>query len=109
LTPQPRGAPMTDQPDGLILTVNSGSSSLKAALYAQGGDARLVARGQLDRIGLHGGKFQMAGVDGKPLEDRGLDLPDHAAALHALFDWLEVHHGADEIRAVGHRVVHGGP
>src|SRR5262245_32819247 len=100
---------MTDRPDGLILTINQGSSSLKAALYALGNDERLVVRGQLDRIGLPGGKFQMADAAGKSLEDRGLDLTDPEAALRVLFDWLEGRDRAGEIRAVGHRIVHGGP
>jgi acetate kinase len=100
---------MTDRPDGLILTVNSGSSSLKAALYRTGGTEALVARGQLDPIGLKGGRFQMADAEGRPLEDRPADLPDHEAALHALFDWLQARHGGGEVRAVGHRIVHGGP
>jgi acetate kinase len=100
---------MTDRPDGLILTINQGSSSLKAALYALGNEERLLVRGQLDRIGLPGGKFQMADAAGKSLEDRGLDLTDPEAALHVLFAWLEGRHGVGEIRAVGHRIVHGGP
>jgi acetate kinase len=100
---------MTDRPAGLILTINSGSSSLKAALYAFGEGEQFIARGQLDRIGLTGGHFQMADAAGNALEDRTLDLPDHEAALHALFDWLEARHGQGEVRAVGHRVVHGGP
>jgi acetate kinase len=99
---------MTDRPDGLLLTVNSGSSSLKAALYRAGTEA-LVARGQLDRIGVPGGRFQMADAEGRPLEDRALDLPDHEAALHALFVWLRGRQGDGEVRAVGHRIVHGGP
>src|SRR5262249_40015530 len=109
LSPQPPRRLMSERPDGLILTVNSGSSSLKAALYRLGGTEALVARGQLDRIGLKGGRVQMADGGGKPLEDRPLDLPDHEAALHALFDWLTARHGAGEVRAVGHRIVHGGP
>jgi acetate kinase len=100
---------MTARPDDLILTINRGSSSLKAALYALGDEERLVARGQLDRIGLPGGKFQMADAEGKRLEDRDLDLTDHEAAVQALFDWLQGRHGGGAIRAAGHRIVHGGP
>ena len=100
---------MADRSPGLILTINSGSSSLKAALYAFGEGEEFIARGQLDRIGLTGGHFQMADAAGNALEDRPLNLPDHEAALNALFDWLEARHGKGEISAVGHRIVHGGP
>ncbi len=99
---------MTDRPDGLILTINSGSSSLKAALFRVGQTEALVARALLDRIGLPGGRFRTEGADGKEPEERALDLPDHEAALRALFDWLGARHG-EGVRAVGHRIVHGGP
>jgi acetate kinase len=99
---------MSERSDGLILTVNSGSSSLKAALFRLDGAEALVARGQLDRIGLHGGRFRMDDAGGKALEDRTLDLPDHEMALHTLFAWLRERHGS-AVRAVGHRIVHGGP
>lgn len=100
---------MTANRDGLTLTINRGSSSLKAALYALGNEERLVARGQVDRIGLPGGKFHMADAEGKVLEDRDLELSHHEAAVQVLFDWLQKHHGKGEIRAAGHRIVHGGP
>ena len=99
---------MIDPADGLILTINCGSSSLKAALFRAGGAEALVARGQLDRIGLRGGRFRAEDDQGNSLTDRALDLPDHQAALHALFDWLRERHGG-AVRAVGHRVVQGGP
>ena len=100
---------MADRSNGLILTINRGSSSLKAALYTLGDGERLIARGLLDRIGLPGGKFQMADADGNLLEDRDLDLVHPEAAVQVLFDWLDEHHGKGEIRAAGHRIVHGGP
>jgi acetate kinase len=62
----------------VILAVNCGSSSLKYALFADE-----VVRGS---IAIGGG------------------VPDHAAAVHAMFDKL-----GKRPRAVGHRVVHGGP
>src|SRR6516165_7137308 len=93
--------------DALVLTVNSGSSSIKAALYRVGGDEALVVRGQLDRIGIGGGRFQMADGAGKSLEDWQIELPDHDAALRVLFDWLQSRHGGD-LSEVGHRIFLGG-
>jgi acetate kinase len=70
-----------------VLVLNSGSSSLKyAVVEADSGD--MVAEGIVERIG-----------DG--------EVPDHAAALRAVFD--ELADDMAELVAVGHRVVHGGP
>jgi acetate kinase len=80
-------------PGRLVLVINSGSSSLKYQLVEpDSGDAR--ASGHIERIG----------------ED-GSGVSDHEAALHRAFDAL-AEDGIDlpacGLRAVGHRVVHGG-
>jgi acetate kinase len=96
-------------PAGAILCLNSGSSSLKAALYRVGDGEGLLLRGQIERIGMDGGRGEMIDAAGNrsPLPEQS--FPDHAAALKALSAWLHEHHGAGAIRAVGHRIVHGGP
>ncbi|HYT89717.1 MAG TPA: acetate/propionate family kinase [Gemmataceae bacterium] len=100
---------MSERASGLILTLNSGSSSLKAALYSIGDGESLVLRGQIERIGLKGdNRGALVDAAGKNLETHDTYFPDHAAALDALFSWLR-RHGSAEIRAVGHRIVHGGP
>jgi acetate kinase len=68
-----------------VLALNCGSSSLKYAAFA--GDEAVV-RGEVGRIGAGG-------------------AADHAGAVHAVFDELAERHFAP--RAVGHRLVHGGP
>ncbi len=92
-----------------VLTINSGSSSVKLALYEMGETERLVLSGSLDRIGLRGGGFRIRDSDAKPLLDERGDLPDHATAFGKLFAWLEEHDPDRILDAVGHRVVHGGP
>jgi acetate kinase len=99
---------MSDRRDALILTVNSGSSSIKTALYRVGRAEELLCRGQLERIGLEGGLFEMKDSAGRILEAGPRDLPDHAAALEVLFAWLRGRPEAGAVDAVGHRVVHGG-
>ena len=91
-----------------ILTINSGSSSLKVGLYEMGVTENLVLSGALSRIGLRTGAFQIHNSSGKPLADEHADLPDHETALKKLFDWLETHEPGNRSDAVGHRVVHGG-
>ena len=80
--------------DRPVLVLNAGSSSLKyQLLLPETGEVQ--ARGLVERIG-----------------ESGSDVADHAAALRSMAERLR-HDGVvlDEVplRAVGHRVVHGGP
>jgi acetate kinase len=92
-----------------ILTINSGSSSVKVALYEMGEGEKLVLAGSMERIGQRAGVFRMQDSSGKSLIDEHTDLPNHQTALSRLFDWLEEHEPERNLDAVGHRVVHGGP
>jgi acetate kinase len=94
--------------DSHILTINSGSSSIKFSLYGLGKTERLVLEGELGRIGVGQGFFRVKGPEGQQLTAQDLDLPNHEAALKALFAWLEGHETGQELHAVGHRLVHGG-
>ena len=100
---------MSGQPDHLVLTVNSGSSSIKTSLYRLGGGEELLFVGELESIGQAEGRFCMRDAAKQTVLDRRLSLPDHGAALNALFDWLKGQRALGEIQAVGHRIVHGGP
>jgi acetate kinase len=92
-----------------ILTINSGSSSVKFALFQMGQAETLLFSGRMERIGLDAGVFKAKGADGAKLLERQMHLPDHAAAFQALFDWLRDQPAAKKLDAVGHRIVHGGP
>lgn len=91
-----------------ILTINSGSSSVKVALYEFGKREHLVLSGNMERIGLRGGLFQINDASGNPLIDDHIELPDHETALQRLFSWLKEHKPNESLNAVGHRIVHGG-
>lgn len=92
-----------------ILCLNSGSSSLKFALYRlRGAREELLAAGAAERIGLAGGGLWVRGPDRAPLLQLRQDCPDHAAAVAAVFA-AAARLRLPEPAAVGHRVVHGGP
>jgi acetate kinase len=91
-----------------ILTINSGSSSLKFSLYHIDAAEKLFLRGSLDRIGLQGSRFLMVNEAGETWIDRQLDLPDHNAAMKTLLDCLQDRFPDHALDAAGHRVVHGG-
>ena len=95
-----------------LLTINTGSSSLKAALYRLRGEGTETPelRAEASRIGGRGGGMRLADSRGETLDEQHQDdLPDHAAALDALLSRLrERGLERDDLAAVGHRIVHGG-
>jgi len=91
-----------------VLTINPGSSSLKAGLYQIGRGEHPEVAARAERIGVPGGRLTITNESGATLLDRREDLPDHAAALQALFAWLRDRRDEQPFAAVGHRIVHGG-
>lgn len=94
-----------------LLVINAGSSSLKFQIFgiATAGLERQV-RAKLDGIGTRP-RLKATAADGTELIDRSLDrtdVRDLPAALSVARDWLATLRGFD-LRAIGHRVVHGGP
>ncbi|MCZ6481584.1 MAG: acetate/propionate family kinase [candidate division NC10 bacterium] len=90
-----------------ILCLNSGSSSLKFALYQVGANEEaLLAEGAVERIGMQGGHLWIRGAE-KILADVYSDFPEHLVAVQATFSALEKLNLPQPV-AVGHRVVHGG-
>jgi acetate kinase len=92
-----------------IVCLNSGSSSLKFALYDLGKkEERWLAQGAVERIGFEDGQIsiRVKGGDG-PVEHIGR-FPDHASAVARSFALLE-QANLGKPQAAGHRVVHGGP
>jgi acetate kinase len=94
-----------------IRVPNAGTSPLKFLICAVAG-ARLErrVRGQIDGIGVHP-RLRASGPEGTALADHAFasaDLPDLPAATAELRRWL-ASLGGFELRAIGHRVVHGGP
>lgn len=95
-----------------ILVVNAGSSSLKFSTFASTGvkDLTLLLKGQIDGIGV---RPRLAARDaaGTALVDRTYqrdEVGGHDAAIRVVSDWLRATAGGAKLRAVGHRVVHGG-
>ncbi len=90
-----------------ILTINAGSSSLKAALYDMDGAERLAFAAQVERIGRSGSRMRIVDDRAVTLLDRHADR-DHEAAVRAFLDWLRQQRPPIAPHAIGHRIVHGG-
>ncbi len=91
-----------------ILTINSGSSSIKFSLYRMGLSETMVLAGEIERIGRSGSLFHAIDADGRSLTEQSLVIRDHGSALKVLFEWLKSNAYDRDVDAVGHRVVHGG-
>ncbi len=94
-----------------ILTLNCGSSSLKYQLF-NWEKAQVVATGVVERVTQPGSKIEHT-TTGKDELVKERDCPTHAEAIELILEALtDSTYGAiesiDEIKAVGHRVVHGG-
>ncbi len=88
-----------------LLTVNTGSSSLKAALYAVGSQPALVVSCTADSIGGASGRFRIRDGDDRDLFSSDAAVRTHAAALASFLQWLGQQGPAGEFQAVSHRLV----
>jgi len=62
-----------------------------------------------DRVGSVNSSLQVTDERGAVLLSHADPLPDHASVVEALFTWLRLHNWHAGLRAIGQRVVHGGP
>lgn len=94
-----------------IISLNSGSSSIKFGLYVLTPEGPVhVAGGKLEGIGTAPRiviKDEDGAVLGEKVWENGAGL-SHEALLDELYGWADRHLPAHRIVAVGHRVVHGG-
>jgi len=108
-----------------VLVVNAGSSSLKYALVEPGtgpgtgaaasgsaGPATVLARGVVERVGSSDASLRHVVGSGSDAAETttGVDAGDPTEAMAALAAAFDAHGPdvRDGLRAVGHRVVHGG-
>ncbi|MGD9896988.1 MAG: acetate/propionate family kinase [Candidatus Methylacidiphilaceae bacterium] len=92
-----------------ILTINSGSTSLKFALFQMASSEKRLISGKLDHIGGDDGLCEARDAQGTTIWQERLALPDHRTGLARFFSWLESVSPSSGLGAVGHRLVHGGP
>ncbi len=96
-----------------ILVLNCGSSSIKyQVIDMESGQGTLLAKGIVERIGLPVGHLEHKPV-GKDKFELAEPIPDHTTGIKLVLDALiSAEHGViaslDEVKAVGHRVAHGG-
>src|SRR3984885_8070278 len=95
---------------GTILTINSGSSSLKLGLYRAdaGCPPQLLYRGATDAIGKPGGSLAITDATGKTIHREDASHESQSSAFAHAAQKLQQLSGTHP-DAIGYRVVHGGP
>lgn len=93
-----------------ILVINSGSSSIKYQLFTMP-EQKVICSGLIERIGLEIGQIHYTSAEHKIKEET--EIKNHKEGLEKVVNLLldekvGVIQSTDEIKAVGHRVVHGG-
>ncbi len=97
----------------VILVLNCGSSSIKyQVIDMNDASSKLLAKGLVERIGLPEGDLKHKPVGKEPFALHQ-PIPDHTTGIRLVLDaLLDPTHGVisslDELKAVGHRVAHGG-
>ena len=85
----------------LILTVNAGSSSLKFDLFSINPIVRITS-GVIDKIGQTKSLFTINNLS------QEVSLNTYNDAINLFIKWIK-HNNIQNIIAIGHRIVHGGP
>lgn len=99
-----------------ILALNSGSSSLKFALFVpptdRNGDVRLIHRGAVEGIGARESRFWICSAESSSVspktDERKSAISTHAEAIRAVAEKISELSTATPA-AIGYRIVHGGP
>ena len=92
-----------------LLTINAGSSSIKFARFRVGVQPQLTHRGEIERIGSASATLSIQGDDQSIRAACAVEAADHAAAAIVLMDWIAAKKLDEDLVAIVHRVVHGGP
>ena len=95
-----------------VLVVNAGSSSLKYQ-FMDTATGEVLGKGICERIGMAGSLIEHKKADGTKIR-HNIAMPDHSVATEIVVKTLTDEKDGciksmDEIEAVGHRIVHGGP
>ncbi|MGH8507287.1 MAG: acetate/propionate family kinase [Gammaproteobacteria bacterium] len=98
---------------GLVVVLNTGSSSVKFSVYKPAdGDLEPIAKGQIEAI-ISAPHFLAEDVSGTVLAESEWEAVPadeaHGKAFEALGEWLREYTAGTKLWAVGHRVVLGGP
>jgi acetate kinase len=90
-----------------LASINVGSSSIKFALYEHPG-LLLLLHGQIEFIGQSNSRLLFQKGSSAPQTLSSIPTSNHQEAATFLLDWLASQEEFQLLRAIGHRLVHGG-
>ncbi len=93
--------------DNVILVINSGSSSIKFSLFTDRSDLHLIYHGEIEDI-LESPCITIFNASHTQIVKKNIPTKGSEAGLREFFNWLEQLSDSITLKAVGHRVVHGG-
>jgi acetate kinase len=93
----------------LILTINTGSSSLKVAAYRASSRLACEWQASISRIGSAEAEMTTANEVDSSKQTKRVKARNQAAALDVLMAAFSSFAPIDSVAIIGHRVVHGGP
>jgi len=92
-----------------ILTINSGSSSIKLALFEVNDAPKQILEAVIEDIGQSTTSFIVRDKVKSSNLVKSIVVSDHIAAANFLVEWVKQQLPEESINAIGYRIVHGGP
>jgi len=97
------------QASAYILTINAGSSSIKASVYDTAKQLHTVGQCTIENIGQSDVVVHTTDADGTKESSHQTGVKNHADATELVIDWIDHQQIVGGLLAIGHRIVHGGP
>jgi acetate kinase len=95
--------------DQTVLVLNSGSSSIKFGLYTKDDPPRPLLTGKIERVGTPQAAFEWKEPATGRTGSEIMSAPQHKSGAQFLSDWIKGRSESAGLKAVAHRIVHGGP
>lgn len=89
-----------------VLTINAGSSSIKFALYEMDHPLQKFS-GKIDRIALKDTELTIKESNSNEETKKKINASDFHTATLSLIDWIEQQQWFQQVKVIGHRIVHG--
>ena len=91
-----------------LLTINGGSSSIKFTLYNVTESLTPILFGKLAGLGLPVAKLRVTNSIQAEASAVDIKADNYQQAVAVLIDWFYKHIDISSVKAIGHRIVHGG-
>lgn len=95
------------QQKSIILIINSGSSSIKFAIYETGENLRKIQTGKIENIGSGNTSLLVKNILNNKIINEHIDATDFSKAAESVIDFIKNNFSREQLKIIGHRIVHG--